>query len=342
MLSNKPQCPVCLSNGNNASATLLLCQGCHVTHYCGRDHQVADREAHKRVCNGVKKAQKKLDHEESTLRNLPPDAFMPARIFEESAGHFWGILETRDYMRARYALIEALLKVKSYAAVKAAHDHAMDCLRLCRSDNMGVRFIVPALKLRLGQDQGCYDFIKWHATTGQQSDYDWGDLDNPFLDLKGEDVFEELPAMSTHRWGHLSHTVALTLLKLRLKLNVQILQKTSIIGSKVPQEIMDNIRGQAVGNIVSERKDIMNATDLTPLNKKLDTQIQALIEGVKRQNPHFWKGLLQPENHLTARPEAYSPGSVQEMQLVLQSSYNSWIETPSAMDLLREFLRRKV
>ena len=341
MLSDKPKCPPCEAKGNTAS-TLLRCQGCHVTYYCGRDHQTADRESHKRVCNAIKKAQQKLDLEETTLRNQPPDMFTPARLFEEQAGHFWGIMGTRNYMRARYALIEALLQVKTYAAVKAAHDHAMDCLRLCRPDNMGVRDMLPALKLRLGQDQECYDFIKWYATTGQESKYDWGDLDNPFLDLKGEDVFEELPANTTHRFAALPHTVALTLLKLRLKLDIRVLQESSIIGTQVPQEIMDKIREQVVGDIVSERKDIMDATDLTPMSKELDKQIQALIKAVETQNPRFWGGLFRPENDLTARIGAYSPGSVQEMQRALQLNYDSWIETPGAMDLMRELLRRKI
>lgn len=341
MLSDKPECPPCEAKGNTAS-TLLRCQGCHVTHYCGRDHQAVDRENHKRPCNDIKKAQQKLDLEEMKLRNLPPDLVTPARLFEEHAGHFWGILVTRNYMRARYVLIEALLKVKTYAAVKAAHDHAMDCLRLCRSDNMGVRNMVPALKLRLGRDQECYDFIKWHATTGQEAKYDWSDLKNPFLDLKGEDVFENLPPNVTQRFASLLHTVALTLLKLRLKLDLRSLQQSSVTGTKLPQEIMDNIREQLVGEIVSGRKDIMDATDLTPLDQMLDKQIQALIEGVKSQNPRFWNGLLRPEGHLTAHIEAYSPGSVQEMQLALQLSFDSWIETPGAMDLLREFLRRKI
>ncbi len=341
MLSDQPKCPPCEVKGNTAS-NLLRCQGCHVTHYCGREHQAADRESHRRVCNAIKKAQQRLEFEETRLRNQPPDMFTPARLFEEHAGHFWGILETRDYMRARYALMEALLKVKTHAAVKAAHDHAMDCLRLCRSDNMGVRYMIPALKLRLGRDQECYDFIKWYATTGQEGDYDWGDLDNPFLNLKQEDVFEKLPANTTHRFASLPHTVALTLLKLRLKLDLRVLQQSSLIGTRVPQEIMDNIRRQVVGDVVSRRKDIMHATDLTPWNRELDRQIQALIEAVKTQNPRFWDGLFRPGNHLTARFEAYSPGSIQEMQLNLQLSYDSWMETPGAMDLLGELLRRKV
>lgn len=57
-------------------------------------------------------------------------------------------------MRDRYALVEALLEVKTYAAVDAAYAHLVDMLRLCRGDNMGVRGLVPAVKLRLGRRSG--------------------------------------------------------------------------------------------------------------------------------------------------------------------------------------------
>jgi hypothetical protein len=50
----------------------------------------------------------------------------PPNIFEEGVGHFWGIHETRPYMRARYGLVESLLKIKTSLAVQAALDHALD------------------------------------------------------------------------------------------------------------------------------------------------------------------------------------------------------------------------
>ncbi|MCJ1423549.1 hypothetical protein MMC29_001433 [Sticta canariensis] len=93
-------------------------------------------------------------------------------------------------MRTRYALVDEILRTRTYDAVIAALDHVMNCLRLCRSDNMGGRDVVPALLLRLDRDQECYDSLKWCATTGQESDYDRGDLDELFLDLKDMHVLE--------------------------------------------------------------------------------------------------------------------------------------------------------
>lgn len=74
---------------------------------------------------------------------------------------------------------------------------------------MGVRDVAPALDLRLGKDQECYDFCKWWATTGQEGNYDSGNLDNPYLDVKNADVFEPLPENLVGKWPSLSHSVAI-------------------------------------------------------------------------------------------------------------------------------------
>jgi tetratricopeptide (TPR) repeat protein len=69
---------------------------------------------------------------EAATRVLGPD------IFEEHAGDFWGILETRFYMRARHALAEALWASGRRAE---AADHLDQMLRLNSVDNQGIRYI---------------------------------------------------------------------------------------------------------------------------------------------------------------------------------------------------------
>ncbi|CAF9936201.1 MAG: hypothetical protein ALECFALPRED_006731 [Alectoria fallacina] len=337
-LSFIPRCSYCDVSGSDSK--LFPCQACKVVSYCGRDHQVAHRENHKHACNAIKKSQQTLDREETKLRSHPGDFMTPPNLFEEQAGHFWGILETRGYMRARYALVDALLKIKTHAAVEAARVHVMDILRLCRSDNMGVRDLVPALDLRLGRDQECYDFCKWWATTGQEGDYDWGNMDNPYLDVKNADVFEPPLEDFLSQYSSLSHSAAITLLKIRLLMDVRALQNSSMIGSKVPQEILDSVRGQLVsGSVISDNQSIMNAKDQAPLIEKLEVQVQNLYTAVKNSNKHFWPALLNPGKHLTARSEAYSRGSSAQMQVVLQYSFDAWMETPGAVDVIKELVR---
>jgi tetratricopeptide (TPR) repeat protein len=59
-----------------------------------------------------------------------------AEFFEENVGHFWGLLETRPYMRARAALADILW---DQGERDAALNHYRELLRLNPGDNQGVR-----------------------------------------------------------------------------------------------------------------------------------------------------------------------------------------------------------
>ena len=339
-LSRKPDCSVC--HASNTETKLYRCQACSVVSYCGRQHQVAHREDHKQACNVIRKARLMVSNEERRLRSLPPDFMTPDNLFEEHAGHFWGILETRDYMKARYALVRAVLKIKTYAAAKDAYEDLMDMLRLCRSDNMGVRSLVPALCLRLGEDQECYDFCVWYATTGESEDYDWGDMELPYLDVKGADVSEPLRVEFLNECSSLSHTVAITLLKIKLCLDLLALRKSSMLAEKVPQDILNLIHEQILGGTaLAYRKDITDRASQVSLLQDLQAQIKRLFKAVDDLNTQFWPALLSPGIHLTARPKASTTGGCAEMQITLQQCHDSWLEEPGAIDVIRKFIENK-
>jgi len=65
-----------------ATENFRRCQACKVQAYCLRDHQKADRGAHKVTCIGVKKAQENLDEEETALRAEPPDFGLPPNVLK--------------------------------------------------------------------------------------------------------------------------------------------------------------------------------------------------------------------------------------------------------------------
>ena len=69
--------------------------------------------------------------------------------FEDYVGAFWGVLETRPYMRARYGLASALW---ARGARAEAIDHLRDMLRLCPGDNLGVRYVLSAWLVEAGRD----------------------------------------------------------------------------------------------------------------------------------------------------------------------------------------------
>lgn len=71
-------------------------------------------------------------------------------FFEENAGEFWGILQTRPYMRARAGLAETL---EALGEPKQAVDHYRELLRLNPNDNQGSRFSFARCLLKAGADE---------------------------------------------------------------------------------------------------------------------------------------------------------------------------------------------
>jgi tetratricopeptide (TPR) repeat protein len=70
--------------------------------------------------------------------------------FEEDAGHFWGIIETRPYMRARAGLAGCLYRLGEREQAVA---HYQDMLRLNPGDNQGIRYLLANLLLEIGDDK---------------------------------------------------------------------------------------------------------------------------------------------------------------------------------------------
>jgi tetratricopeptide (TPR) repeat protein len=70
------------------------------------------------------------------------------RIFEEEAGHLWGMLEARPYMRARAGLAQCLwLMGKREEAVS----HYLKLLKVNRNDNQGIRYLLATSLLDMGK-----------------------------------------------------------------------------------------------------------------------------------------------------------------------------------------------
>ena len=89
-----------------------------------------------------------------------------AEGFEEYAGHFWGFLETRPYMRARAGLAIALIKLGDESA---AIEHLRAMLKLNPNDNQGIRYLLLGCLLRPGVlHQPVQSFSPSRARPGRQ------------------------------------------------------------------------------------------------------------------------------------------------------------------------------
>ncbi len=71
-------------------------------------------------------------------------------FFEENEGYFWGLLETRPYMRARAGLARTLWEL---GRREEAASHFRDLLRLNPGDNQGIRYGLLNLLLELGRGE---------------------------------------------------------------------------------------------------------------------------------------------------------------------------------------------
>ncbi|MBI2954859.1 MAG: hypothetical protein HYY30_11135 [Chloroflexi bacterium] len=77
--------------------------------------------------------------------------------FEEAVGDFWGIIETRPYMRARAGLAQALWAM---GRRQEAIDHVWDMLRLNPGDNQGMRYILLSWLLEIGEDAQAEELLE--------------------------------------------------------------------------------------------------------------------------------------------------------------------------------------
>lgn len=98
--------------------------------------------------------------EATRLNGLGVEAGMNAlgpKMFEDDVGHFWGLLETRPYMRARLALAQCLWQAGDR---DEAIGHYRDMLRLNPGDNQGIRYILASCLLDVGRDDEVFALIE--------------------------------------------------------------------------------------------------------------------------------------------------------------------------------------
>lgn len=79
-------------------------------------------------------------------------------MFEkENIGHFWGLIETRPYMRTRHNKVLCLMTLGRYTE---AIRECEGLLTLCENDNMGIRYILIGLYVLLERFEDCEKLYK--------------------------------------------------------------------------------------------------------------------------------------------------------------------------------------
>ncbi len=98
------------------------------------------------------------------------ESALGAEYFKENKGHFWGLLETRPYMRAREGLANTLWSLKRYDEA-IEHYHAL--LELNPDDNQGVRHALLNLLLELDRTVEATALLKQYGDGMAEWLYTW-------------------------------------------------------------------------------------------------------------------------------------------------------------------------
>ena len=77
--------------------------------------------------------------------------------FKEWQGEFWGVLETRPYMRARAGLAQTLWLLGER---RQAIEHVQEMLRLNPDDNQGLRYVLMGWLLQMGDDRALGELLR--------------------------------------------------------------------------------------------------------------------------------------------------------------------------------------
>lgn len=219
---------------------------------------------------------------------------------------------------------------------------------------MGLHERFPWMLLRLGRDQECFDFLK---TWFQRS---WtGGLK---LDANGSacDSFDSFIC----NFVCLSHVIAMTLLKIRLLLDLKTLQIASELRTKMPQELVDRVKSfLPLSDIISGDRNIIFRNDYKTYIKELEGQVDKFLKDIQKKDRHYLAILIDPGQHLevagtlryptwpsrrrinyeleysyeavaeTLRYPICPPGD--RLSYELEYSYDAWVETPGAIDFIR-------
>src|SRR5262245_29374675 len=130
-----------------AKDALAVCPDCADAYVLLAEHATSRKEALRLYEQGVAAGERALGTE----------------AFQRDVGHFWGLLETRPYMRARLGLAHSLWTAgRRDEAVR----HLQDMLRLNPGDNQGVRYTLAGFLLFLDRDDDLDRLLQQYPDEG--------------------------------------------------------------------------------------------------------------------------------------------------------------------------------
>ncbi len=119
-------------------------------------------------------------------------------FFTQNEGHFWGLVETRPYMRARFGLAITLRRL---GRMDEADKNLRELLRLNPNDNQGVRYELISLLNELG-DTAAVDQLMAQYENDASAEWQYAAALNAFrkhgASKEAEDLLEKAIACNPH------------------------------------------------------------------------------------------------------------------------------------------------
>ena len=326
------RCGLCETTRPN----LLRCAGCRIVRYCSREHQIQDRSEYKELCKEIGGLRAGLEREDHIVRNATTDNGAPLNAFESLSGRFHISLPTREYIEARYAMAFQARRAGTLDGVTEALEHFQDIVWLCRVSSLTTSNHVPALLMRLGRDQECYDFIVWTAKSRDIS-YDSGNTDLPFLDIKDADVLG-LDTLKTviSCFDNIDFLAIVLLIKVKLLIDIRNLKVARKVLHGLPVDLCLEVERHAVQSPISLRLVSQSYGYLLSTEVKLMKHCHLIKCKISEKYPQFMAELadLRIETKVAwLWPCDNNPFGL--MSKALEGVYPAWWETPNALELVR-------
>ncbi|KAL6924026.1 hypothetical protein FSST1_001300 [Fusarium sambucinum] len=227
--------------------------------------------------------------------------------------------------------VDELLHSPSDEETELALEELWNMLKKDRTDPLHLSDIIPHVLLELGEEQKCYDFIKWCALRGPKTPS--SSLNTPFFDLTGADACEPLAKLRLSCLS-LSHLVALTLIKLRLYMDLDAIAERHFDTSYGFGSDVSSI-DRPLGEIAEEKfETTIDSSHLAELASNAKEAYLDLCRKVNEANSHLWEALAAEEPISDPAPGVRGPGSRDEADLVLYYCRRAWDKVEDALVMI--------
>lgn len=301
------------------------CSRCKTSKYCSKKCQQDAFHIHKQSCKTIRQYRTTMEHEERMLRSSYENPW------DGGMGHFWGLVDPRDYCRARTSLafeqMDLANKEKNPYAYQLALANFLELMRMSHGDNIGCRFVVPFLLLALDRKQDCYDFIKWWATIDPIGRYDWGDppenlQEGEWQYLRDQDILEDLfkDKRVSDQYFPNQHLLALVFLKSMI---IDDLSNDKVIPSPSWDQQQKTIQKGFQDTKLATQGPALDRIHHFSVQAKQQELFDKYCNMLDKGNKFILKALCNPEPIMKLPPPPYiSHGSIEEARSIMEKMCN--------------------